>query len=168
MQTKEMIQSGLANIKRTMDRTLNTLTPAELKWQPKPDANSIQIVLLHMARFEDTNVQERLQGKPHLWVSDKWYEKLGKDVKDSGGHYSAAQLPTISFPDVKDLLAYAEAVRGKTIEYVNSLTESGFDRKFTMPAYGGRRRNLSAKYSHSPFPACRRNFIYPRPATGNG
>jgi hypothetical protein len=136
MQTKELILSGFANLKRNYDRTLATLTPEEMAWQPKPDANSIQIILFHIARAEDTNVQQRLQGKPTLWESEKWYQKLGKDIKDDGAHYKAEQLPKISFSNVKDLLAYTDAVRAKTLEYVNSLNETDFDRKFNMPAFG--------------------------------
>src|SRR3990172_2529338 len=122
MQTKELIQSGLANVKRTFDRTLNTLTPAELKWQPRPDANSIQIILFHMAHLEDSTVQSRLQGKPQLWESEKWYQKLNKDVKDSGVHYTAEQVAAFSVPDTKDLLGYLEALRGKTLEYLKDMT----------------------------------------------
>ena len=64
METKELIQAGFANVKRSMDRALSTLTPAEMKWQPKPDANSIQLILFHAARAEDTNVQSRVQNRP--------------------------------------------------------------------------------------------------------
>jgi len=136
MPTKELIQGGFANVKRTLDRTLNTLTPAELKWQPQHDANSIQIILFHMARAEDTNVQSRLQKKPELWDSEKWYQKLNRDAKDNGGHYTAEQVAAFSLSDTKDLLAYTEAVRGKTLEYLKDLTEEGLERKFTMPAFG--------------------------------
>jgi len=39
MEAKELIQIGLANVKRAIERTLDGLTSAEIKWQPKPDAN---------------------------------------------------------------------------------------------------------------------------------
>ncbi|MEK7353101.1 MAG: DinB family protein [Chloroflexota bacterium] len=136
MPTKELIQGGFAGVKRSLDRTLNTLTPAELKWQPCHDANSIQIILLHMARAEDTNVQSRLQKKAELWESEKWYEKLNRDAKDNGGHYTLEQVNTFSVSDTKDLLAYFEAVRSKTLEYLKELSEEGMERKFTMPAFG--------------------------------
>ncbi len=136
MPTKELIQGGFAGVKRSLDRTLNTLTPYELKWQPRSDANSMQIILFHMARSEDSAVQARIQKKPELWESEKWYEKLGKDAKDNGGHYTCDQVNAFAVSDTKDLLAYFEAVRGKTLEYLNSLNEEGMERKFTMPAYG--------------------------------
>ncbi len=136
MQTKELIQNGLANVKRTMDRTLNSLTPAELKWQPRSDGNSIQIILFHMARLEDSNVQFRLQGQPQLWEAEKWYQKLNRDAKDNGGRYTAEQVASFSIPDTADLMGYAESVRGKTLEYLKNMTEDGFDRKITLPPMG--------------------------------
>jgi len=136
METKELIQAGFANVKRSMDRALSTLTPAEMKWQPKPDANSIQLILFHAARAEDTNVQSRVQNRPELWESEKWYQKLNRDAKDFGGHYTLEQVASFSISDVKDLMAYADAVRAKTLEYVKALTEEEAGRKLTLPAFG--------------------------------
>ena len=53
MEMNELIQNGLENSKRVIDRTLDGLTPAELKWQPRPDANSIGLILFHCIRSED-------------------------------------------------------------------------------------------------------------------
>lgn len=136
MDTKELIQSGLANVKRTLDRALNTLTPAELKWQTKPDANSIQIILLHIARDEDMNIQSRQQGKQQLWETEKWYQKLDRDIKDAGAHYTAEQVASFAVSDTRDLLGYLEALRARTIEYVQGLKPEDFDRKITLPAFG--------------------------------
>jgi hypothetical protein len=136
MPTKELLQGGFTGLKRSLDRTLNTLTPAELKWQPGHDANSIQIILFHMARSEDSMVQSRIQKKPELWESEKWYQKLGKDIKDNGGHYTCEQVNAFTISDTKDLLAYYEAARAKTLELLNSLNEEGLERKFSMPAFG--------------------------------
>lgn len=136
MEIKELIQSGLAGVKRPLDRALNGLTPAELKWQPRSDANSIQIILLHIARSEDSTVQQRLQGKPQLWESEKWYERLSRDIKDDGAHYTAEQVASFAVSDTKELIAYMDAVRNQTLEYVKSLKEADFDRKITMPAFG--------------------------------
>lgn len=132
METKELILGGLANVKRTLDRTLNTLTPAELKWQPRPDANSIQIILFHSGRLEDSTVQSRLQGKPQIWESEDWYLRLQRDAKDSGGHYTAEQVAAFTVSDTKELIAYIEALRAKTLDYVKSLKEDDFDRKITL------------------------------------
>ena len=65
MEIAELIRDGLTSTKRVFDRTLESLTPAELKWQPRTDANSIGLILFHSIRAEDTSVH-RLQVSPFL------------------------------------------------------------------------------------------------------
>lgn len=136
MEIKELVQIGLANVKRALDRTMDGLSPAEVKWQPKPDANSIGLILYDISRSEDSSVQTRLRGKPQLWESEKWYQKLGKEAGDPGGHYNAEQVNAFVVPDLKKLLEYAEAVRKQTLEYLNELTPADFDKKINLPPMG--------------------------------
>jgi len=133
MDTIEFIQTGLANTKRILDRTLDGLTPAELKWQPRPDANSIGLILFHMIRTEDFFVQSLLQGKPQLWESEKWYQKFSKTISDSGSRYTAEQVAAFIVPEMNGLQAYFEAVRKRTLEYVKDLTPEKLDKKISLP-----------------------------------
>jgi hypothetical protein len=132
MEMKEFIQNGLENIKRVFDRTLDVLTPTELKWQPRPDANSIGLILFHSIRTEDSSIH-RLQGKPQLWESEKWYQKFNKAIDDGGAHYTAEQVAAFVVPDLKELLAYAEAVRKNTLQYLKGLKPADFDKKVNLP-----------------------------------
>jgi len=45
-----------------------------------------------MARSEDSFVNARIQSKPTIWESGKWYQKLNKPVNDTGSHYTAEQV----------------------------------------------------------------------------
>jgi hypothetical protein len=75
-----------------------------------------------------------LQGKPQLWESQKWYQKFNKAINDGGAHYTAEQVAAFVVPDSKELLAYAEAVRKDTLEYLNGLIRpEDFDRKISLP-----------------------------------
>ena len=132
MEMKELIQDGFENVKRVFDRTLNGLTPAELKWQPRPDANSIGLIFFHSIRSEDHAIH-RLQDKPQLWESEKWYQKFNKTIEDGGAHYTAEQVAAFVVPDLKDLLAYAEAVRKETLNYLKGLKPKDFDKKVNLP-----------------------------------
>ena len=132
MEMKELIRDGLANTKRILDRTLDSLTPAELKWQPRPDANSIGLILFHSIRAEDSSTH-MLQSKPQLWESEKWYQKFNKAINDGGAHYTAEQVAAFVIPDFKELLVYAEAVRKDTLEYLAGLKPEDFDRKVSLP-----------------------------------
>jgi hypothetical protein len=132
MEIKEFIQDGLESIKRVFDRTLDGLTPAELKWQPRPDANSIGLILFHSIRTEDSSIH-MLQDKPQLWESEKLYQKFNKAINDGGAHYTAEQVAAFVVPDLKELLAYAEAVRKNTLQYLKGLKPEDYDKKVNLP-----------------------------------
>jgi hypothetical protein len=136
MEARELIQAGLENVKRVVDRTLDGLTPAELKWQPRPDANSIGLILFHIARSEDSRIQSMLQGKPPLWESGKWYQRLNKVIDDRGSHYTAEQVAAFVVPEMKDLLGYIEAVHKHTLEYLKNVTPDMLDKKIDLPPMG--------------------------------
>ena len=133
MEVRELIQNGLENVQRGVDRTLESLTPAELKWQPRPDANCIGLILFHMIRAEDSLVHSMLQGKPQLWESEKWYQKLNKAIDDGGAHYTAEQVADFVVPDLNDLLGYTEAVRKQTFQYLEGLKPEDLDKKVDLP-----------------------------------
>lgn len=137
METREFIQAALDFVKGATMRGLDGLNQSELSWRPGPHANSIGLILYHQTRSEDTFVQSRIQGKPQVWESEKWYQKLNLPANDTGGHgYTAEQCASFPVPPLKDLLAYAEAVRKRTSEYLKDMTPDKFDRKINMPHFG--------------------------------
>jgi hypothetical protein len=150
MDAKEIIKVGLENTKRSVDRVLDSLTPAELKWQPRSDANSICLILFHMARLEDSFVQSLLQRKTQIWEAEKWYEKLGKDKSDSGSHYTAEQVASFSVPDFKDLQEYTASVRTRTLEFLKDMTPEKLDQKVELPPMGPPRSAAPGGQSTSP------------------
>ena len=133
MDGKRIIQLGLDNVDRATERALDGLSVAEIAWQPRPDANSIGLILFHMARSEDSYIQRLIQHQPQLWETAKWYEKLHKDKTDAGSHYSAEQVASFMVPDLKDLGAYALVVRQQTISFLNGLTPEQLDEKIELP-----------------------------------
>ena len=132
MEINYIIKTGLDLTKRTLDRTLDGLTTEEIKWQPKNDANSIGLILFHVIRAEDSMVH-RIQGAPQVWETAKWYQKLNKAIDDGGAHYTAEQVHNFVVPDIKEMMAYAAAVRKNTLEYLDSLRPEDFDRKVEVP-----------------------------------
>jgi hypothetical protein len=136
MEAKKLIQTGLENVKRSIDRTLEGLTPAELKWQPRPDANSIGLILFHIVRSEYSFIQSMIQGKSQLWESGKWYQRLNKTIDDRGAHYTAEQVATFKVPEMKDLQGYTEAVRKQTLEYLKDMAPDKLDKKVDLPPMG--------------------------------
>ena len=105
MELQAYIVTELEGLQRTFHRVTGTLTQQEVAWRPASGCNSIGILLLHMARFEDTFVNARMQNKPELWTADKWYERLKLAESDAGSHYTVDQVNAFKAPDLKDVLA---------------------------------------------------------------
>jgi hypothetical protein len=133
METKELISSGLEQSRGGLDRTLYGLSADEINWHPRSDANSIAMILFHLARLEDSIIS-RLSGKPSLWDTDKWYVRLHKDQNDGGAHYTADQVAKFSALEITDLLAYYDAARTRTIDFLNKVSPNRLDDKVDMPA----------------------------------
>ncbi len=136
METKAFILDTLDIMQSELNQATDGLTQDEIKWQPNPEANPIGFILWHQLRGEDAFIQEVFQQKPHLWTSDKWYEKLNmsEDPLAVGGYDATAeQIAAFSVPELKNLLDYGEAVRSLTIEYLQSMDNDEFDEKRPAP-----------------------------------
>lgn len=133
MDAIQLLKSGLENTTNGVARTLDSLTAEEMNWHPKPDANSIALLLFHMARSEDSFIMSLIQSKKQLWETDKWYEKLGKAVDDGGAHYTAEQVENFTIADMKALHEYSVAVRNQTLDYLTGLTPEKLDAKIVFP-----------------------------------
>jgi uncharacterized damage-inducible protein DinB len=136
MEMKDFIKGALDRAKQGTTRAVDGLSHNELIWRPGPECNSIGLILFHQTRFEDSFVQGRIVGKPQVWESDKWYEKLNMPASESGSGYTTEQLAAFRVPELKDLLGYADAVRAKTLEYLKSAPNNEFDRVINMPRFG--------------------------------
>jgi uncharacterized damage-inducible protein DinB len=136
MEIKALIKTGLESVKRTVDRTLDGLSNEEASWHPRPDANSIGLILFHMARSEDSFVNRMIRVKTQIWETGKWYTKLNKGLDDGGAHYTAEQVAGFVVPDMKSLLAYADVVRKQTLDYLAEVTPEALDREVIMPQMG--------------------------------
>lgn len=136
MELKDYIRMELDGLERGVTRVMNGLTQQELAWRPSSGCNSIGLILFHMARFEDSFVQARIQSKPEVWETEKWYQQLNLAANDAGAHYTVEQVNAFPVPESKDLLAYYSKVRGRTKDYLNSITPDTFDKKITMARFG--------------------------------
>jgi uncharacterized damage-inducible protein DinB len=136
VELREYIAMQLDGLKRGIDRVTKELNLEELKWRPTCGCNSIGLLLFHLAKSEDSFIQARLQGKPDLWDSEKWYEKLGMPQAEAGAHYTVDQVNAFPVRELKDIMAYYDAVREKTQAYLKKLTPQDLDKKYTMKPFG--------------------------------
>jgi len=135
MEAKQVIQSALDNANRSIDRPLEGLTPEEILWHPSADSNSIGLILFHVTRSLDASCHTRLQNKPQLWESGKWYQKLNKAADDRGAHYTAEQVDKFTL-DTQALKDYFKAVQNAYQEFVSGVTDEKIGQKMIVPAMG--------------------------------
>lgn len=135
METSAFILDMLGHMKQSLTGAVDGLSQEEIEWQPGREANSIGFILWHMARAEDSGIQDWLQQKPQIWTLEKWYQKLNlsENPEDSGYGYTAEQLAAFPVPELKDLLGYSDAVRSRTIDYLQSITPDEFDKVVKTP-----------------------------------
>ncbi|MDP2744858.1 MAG: DinB family protein [Dehalococcoidia bacterium] len=133
MEMRDFIQAGLDRVRQATLKALDGLSHNELGWRPGAEANSIGLVLFHTVRSEDQYVQTRIQGKPQVWETKRWYEKMDLPVSETGYGYTAEQCASFRVPEGKDLLAYAEAVRTRTLDYVRGMSPDKFDKIINTP-----------------------------------
>jgi uncharacterized damage-inducible protein DinB len=136
MELKEYIQNELNGMKRTTGRVLKDLVQSDYAWRPASGCNSIGLILFHVAKSEDSFLA-RIQGQPMLWDSDKWYERLKASQSEAGSHYTVDQVNAFPCPDYKELNAYFETVRARTLEYLGGLSSADLAKKITVLPFPG-------------------------------
>jgi uncharacterized damage-inducible protein DinB len=139
MNLSDFILDNLDRIQRVLAEAVDSLTYEELTWRPGAEANPIGFILWHQARCEDTYIQSLIRGQPQVWVSEKWYQKLNlpDDPWDNGNDYTAAQVAGFPVPALKDLSAYAEAVRARTVACLEGMTPEDLSREISPPEFWG-------------------------------
>jgi DinB superfamily len=130
MDINDLFLDGLENLQRIIQRGSHGLTPAELKWQPHPDAQSIGLLLFQIVRVEDMATHDTM-GKNPLWVTEQWHRKLNMPVDAGLGPLTPAQIAAFELP--QDWQAYTAAVRNSTVKYVKGLKSGDFDRNVIVP-----------------------------------
>ena len=128
MNLTPFIQSALDQEQSLLLAAVHDLTPAELAWQPTPDANPIGWLLWHTLRVEDMWIQFFIQNQPELWERDGWHQKFGLPTRDNGFGHTPQQVANFPALDLPQLLDYAAAVRAATLDYLRQLSPQDFDR----------------------------------------
>ena len=110
------------------------LDEAAIARQPTAECNSIAWVLWHLTRVTDMFIHSRLRDLTQVWVSEGWHEKFGmaSDEEDRGVGWTAAQVAQWRPPSKEVQLAYYQAVKNHTRDFLANITEEELDRKIVM------------------------------------
>ncbi len=129
MDVKGFALQSLSESQSALMQAVDGLSQEELMTQPQPGANHIAFTLWHMLRVEDWFFHYLFQRVPQVWESEKWHEKLNlpDDPRVTGFGYTAEQVASFPSVPLRDLIAYGEAVRASTVDYLRSLGPARFD-----------------------------------------
>lgn len=136
MEVKELLTIQFKGLQNGLDRVLDSLTQAEIAWQPTSGCNSIGLILFHMARTDDGFLLGAMLGGTPLWESREWFAKLNLPAAESGHQYTVEQVDSFQVPPKQDLLAYGDAARNAVIEAVQGLTPERLARIVKTPFMG--------------------------------
>jgi hypothetical protein len=126
MQTRDFIISSIGRQRWIADSVVQDLTEEQLNWSPPGTANSIATILLHVTGTDDTFINMRALGRPTVWESGNWSERIGiAGTPGRGGYWDEANAATFALAPI---LEYVTAVRASVDEYVGSLTDDELSR----------------------------------------
>jgi uncharacterized damage-inducible protein DinB len=118
---KEFIQLQVARGRSLLDAALKD-TPQELVNKKGGEhLNTIAAVCAHVVSGEDYFINTAIQGKPRLWESRGWPEKLGISA-EMGRNWG------IQIPNLAAFQEYAAAVNAATDAYLTTVTPAELDR----------------------------------------
>jgi uncharacterized damage-inducible protein DinB len=132
---KDAIKNGMTEYLDELKQKIYGLTDAELRWQANLDANSIQWLVWHMARVEDSWINNNIAGGESVWDAGGWAAKTGITYDNSGYGQSSDDvraMPDVSMPD---LVQYYEDVRSAAFKVIDGTNDEDMDNVFTR---GGR------------------------------
>jgi len=133
---KESIRSGLEEYFQRLQSAIDGLTPVEARWQPTLHTNHIAWLVWHMARTEDRWVNRVLRGTTEVWVADGWADRFHMDPEQSGFGQTIEEVRAMPEIPLPDLMAYFDAVRAVTRQYLEQATEADLAREYRHPRMG--------------------------------
>ena len=109
--------------------SVDGLKPDELVERPGPHANPIGWLVWHLTRVQDHHLAE-LIGEEQLWVTGDWAARFGlePDPSNHGYGHSDADVASVRPESAEVLVAYHEAVAGRTTAFIAGLGAADLDR----------------------------------------
>ncbi len=138
MEVVDYIQRQIASARRLCDAAMDSTTEEQFNWTPPGTANPIRASFMHYVGGEDLFVQTYFQGKPRIYETGNWGEKIGlAQLPGRSGNWDEAIHQAVPLGPALD---YQSAVRAATEEYLSRLTPQELDRTVD---FAGRPRSVA-------------------------
>ena len=132
---KDAVKAGMTEYLDDLKEKLDGLIEAETRWQASLDSNSIQWLVWHMARVEDSWMNNNIAGGESVWNTGGWAAKTGIIYDNSGYGQSADDVRAMPDSNMSDLVQYYDAVRSAAFKVIDGTNDEDMDNVFTR---GGR------------------------------
>ncbi len=142
MQSPEMAADAIGRIREQVHSSAEGLDTDALARQPEGSANSIGWLLWHLTRIQDDHVAD-LMDDDQLWIGAGFAAALGfePDPHNHGYGHTPAEAAAVRIEAPSTLLAYHDAVAGRSLAYLATLHDADFDRivdeRFDPPVSAG-------------------------------
>jgi uncharacterized damage-inducible protein DinB len=130
MDAKDILIEAHGRLPELVDTAVSGLSAEQLRWAPKPGANSIGWLVWHLARVQDSHLAEVLDGGgQQVYVTGDWGKRFGleSDPGDSGYGHSAEQVAAVAPESAQALIDYYSAVHERTLDYLRGLSAADLD-----------------------------------------
>jgi hypothetical protein len=133
MNAVEVLRSAFNSAHRWYDGTVADVTTDQANYVPAGRVHPIGELMTHTLQSEDMIIQGLIQGRPTVWESGGWGDRLGLPMMFS---QTADAARSFRIADPAVLRPYADAVYAATNAYFDGLTDADLDRRIDMTAFG--------------------------------
>lgn len=126
------LRSAFKSAHHWYNGTVADVTAEQANYLPEGRAHPIGELMAHVAQSEDFIVHGMLQGKPTLWDTGNWGEKLGVPNVATQTTEVARSVRV----DPAALKPYTEAVFAATNAFLDGMTDADLERDIDLSAMG--------------------------------
>jgi uncharacterized damage-inducible protein DinB len=129
MKATTVLTGAYDHIRDMVHHAIEGLTAEQLTARLDDEANSIAWLVWHLTRVQDDHVAD-VAGTEQAWTEGGWHKRFGLPfpAADTGYGHSPDDVAAVRVDSPDLLLGYHDAVHGRTIRYLASITGDDLDR----------------------------------------
>lgn len=128
MNHADVIADAVGRIHGLVHDILDDIPDDALTYRPDADANTVAWLIWHLTRVQDDHVADAA-GSEQVWTADGWDSRFDLPFERSAIGYGHSSDDVAAVTTGAELLRdYHDAVRAKTVAYVESLSADDLDR----------------------------------------
>ena len=132
---QEYIIDSLVRVRAGTLDMVKGLTPPQLTWQPRPEANSVAFLLFHTFRVQDRYFHTGISPVGELWEREGWSARWqlphrppdAPAIWSTGNGWSPEAVASFQPPPLEEFLAYGDAVQENSLRIVRDLDPTRLD-----------------------------------------